>query len=234
MLRIAVYDDTIEHCAALAALVEHELKGRSAEIERFPSSGELLRYITSGHYSPDAALLGVKLWDGDGIALAQKLNELVPACRIIFLSDSLRDATEVYRAEHVWFILREELEARIGPALEKALSLPEFGHDRAILIRSKGRACLIPLDKLLYLERDGRKTLLRTEGGEQVTSERPCRLLEGGLSEHFIRSHMSYWVNKEKIAAMERDEFVLCDGTRVPISRSWRAAARTAFLEGRE
>ena len=45
---------------------------------------------------------------------------------------------------------------------------------------------------------------------------------------------MSYWVNKEKIAAMERDEFVLCDGTRVPISRSWRAAARTAFLEGRE
>ena len=205
MLRIAVFDDTIEHCAALAALVERELKGRSAEIERFPSSGELLRYITSGQYSPDAALLGVKLWDGDGIALAQKLNELE----------------------------REE-NLKKNPALEKALSLPEFGHDRAILIRSKGRACLIPLDKLLYLERDGRKTLLRTAGGEQVTSERPCRLLEGGLSEHFIRSHMSYWVNREKIAAMERDEFVLCDGTRVPISRSWRAAARTAFLEGRE
>ena len=31
MLRIAVYDDTIEHCAALAALVEHELKGRRTE-----------------------------------------------------------------------------------------------------------------------------------------------------------------------------------------------------------
>ena len=173
MFRIAVYDDTKEHCEQIAALAERALADRRAEIELFPSSGELLRYISEGNYAPDAAFLGVTLRDGDGIALAQKLNRLVPACRIIFLSDSLRDATELYRADHVWFILHEELERRIGPALEKALSLQEFGHDRAILIRSKGRACLIPLDKLLYLERDGRKTLLRTESGEQVTSERP-------------------------------------------------------------
>ena len=161
----------------------------------------------------------------------EKLNELVPACRIIFLSDSLRDATEVYRAEHVWFILHDELEQRIGPALQRALSVPDFKRSKGLLVKGKGRVCFVPLEKILYLERDGRKTLIRTEDGEYVSSERPFRLLEGGLADAFIRSHMSYWVNREKIAAIERDEFVLCCGRRVPISRSWRSAARHAFLD---
>ena len=70
--------------------------------------------------------------------------------------------------------------------------------------------------------------------GEFITSERPCRLLAGEMAGGFIRSHMSYWVNKEKIAAMAHGEFVLCDGTRIPISRNWRVAAREAFLASRE
>lgn len=230
MFRIAIYDDTREHCEQLVGLIRGALRGRRAELECFPSTGELLRYIREGNYAPDAAFLGVRLRDGDGVALGETLNALVPACRIVFLSDELSDAREVYRAEHVWFLLHAELEQRIGPALEKALALPEPWRGRAILVRGKGRACLVPTDKLLYLERECRKTVLHTEEGEICSSERPSRLLEGEPAESFIRSHMSYWVNRGKIEAMERDEFVLGDGTRVPISRSFRAAARAAFL----
>ena len=231
MLRIAVYDDTREHCEEISALLERELKGRCAEIERFPSSGELQRYVTSGGYRPDVAFLGVELWDGDGIEEAVRLNALVPSCRIIFVANSLRFATEVYRADHVWFILREELESRIGPALEKALSQPECGRSPGLFVKSRGKTSFLPLDEVFYLERHGRKTLIRTDSGEYVTSEFPKRLLEGEPADGFIRSHMSYWVNRDKIASMAGGEFILLDGTRIPISRSWRAAARKAFLE---
>lgn len=232
MIRIAIYDDTREHCEIIAAMLEHKLAERHAEVECFPSSGELLRYINEGHYTPDAAFLGVTLRDGDGVVLAEKLNKLVPSCRIVFLSDTLRDATEVYRAEHVWFILHEELENRLGPALEKALERRSCRCCRSIIIRGRGHARIVPLDNVLYLERDGRKTLVRAKDGEYVTSERPCQLLVGDIADGFIRSHMSYWVNRDKIESLERDEFVLCDGTRIPISRSWRASAKSAFLEG--
>ena len=233
MLQIAIYDDTREHCEQIASLLEKALHERRAEIELFPSSGELLRYITEGDFAPDIAFLGVALRDDDGVKLAERLNKLVPNCRIIFLSDSLRDATEVYRADHVWFILHEELEDRIGPALEKALSFPEFGRGRSLLIKSRGKACLVPLDKLLYLERDGRKTIIRTDVGEYVTADCPAQLLEGGLGDSFIRCHMSYWVNRDRIASLERKEFVLTDGTRIPVSRTWCAAAKVAFLQGK-
>ena len=140
MLRSAICDNTKEHCFALAALIEQELRGKRVEVECFPSSEELLRHIRSGIYKPDIAFLGVELWDGDGIALAEKLNELIPSCRIVFLSDSLRPASEVYRAEHVWFILRSELPRFIGPALERAMSTTDLGRGRGIMVKGRGRA----------------------------------------------------------------------------------------------
>lgn len=234
MLQIAIYDDTREHCEETAALLEGALRGRRAELECFPSSGELLRYIRSGGYAPDVAFLGVELWDGDGIALGEELNRLVPSCRIVFIGNALRFATEVYRAEHVWFILRDELGERIAPALEKALSYGDVGRGRGLLLRSKGKAVFLPLESVLYLERNRRRTIVRTESGEYSAAEHPYRLLAGALGDSFIRTHMSFWVNREKIDALERDEFVLCDGSRIPISRSRRSAAVSTFLKGNE
>lgn len=231
MLRIAICDNTKEHCFELADLIEQELSGKRVEAECFPSSEELLRHIRSGRYLPDIAFLGVELWDGDGIALAKKLNTLVPSCRIVFLSDSLRPASEVYQAEHVWFILRSELPRFLAPALERAMSSTDFGRGRGILVKGRGSATFVPLEKLLYLERCSRKTLVRTENGEYVSSETPASLLEGEAGASFIRCHMSYWVNRSKITALERGEFVLKDGTRIPISRTWRDSARAAFYE---
>lgn len=231
MLRIAICEDTIAHADALASLIEHQLDGQCREVEVFSSPTELLRYIGSGGYAPDAAFLAV---EADGIELALHLNELVPACRVVFVSDSLDAARDVYRAEHVWFILRRELPERIEPALHKALSCAECGRGDGLVIRRRGKAVFVPLDELLYLERDGRRTLVVTENGEHISSEPPGRLLAGGLERSFVRSHRSYWVNKRKISSLERDEFVLQDGRRIPISRGWRNTARAAFLENEE
>ncbi len=229
MLRIAICDDTTPHAREIAALLQRRLPVRRIEIEGFPSPGELLRYIGSGGYAPDIAFVGVQAGEDGGIALAERLNELVPACRVIFVSNTLEPACDVYRAEHVWFILRSELEARITAALRKALSSVEACRGTGLVIRSRGKAVFLPLDELLFLERDGRRTLIRTERGDYVSAERPVKLLEGELGESFVRSHRSYWVNKRKIRAMERGEFILYDGQRIPISRSWRGEARAAF-----
>ncbi len=231
MLHIAICEDTPAHARRLASLLEARLSPHRAQIEDFPSPDELLRYIEAGPYAPDLAFLGVECGNGSGISLAEKLNEIVPGCRVVFLSDSLEAVKEAYRAEHVWFILRGELRERLAPALNKALSPLDAGRGMGLLIRGKGRAVFLPLEEILYLERDGRRTLIRAESGEYVSSDCPSRLLSGGLESSFVRSHRSYWVNKGKISAMERGEFVLSDGRRVPISRSWRRAARDAFFD---
>jgi len=229
MLRLAICDCKQEYRFQLAALLESKLKSASCEIESFRSAEELLRYISSD-YSPDIAVLGISSESDRAISLAEKLNALVPACRIIFVSDELRFATEVYRAEHVWFLLRSELEDRIESALRKAFSSLEAYRSNGIMVRSRGKVTVVPLEDVLYLERDGRHTIIRTEKESFTSSEPPARLLKNALVRAFIRSHRSYWVNKGKIEALERDDFVLSNGELVPISRSRRTAAREDFL----
>ena len=60
--------------------------------------------------------------------------------------------------------------------------------------------------------------------------ETPLALLEAAPDGVFLRCHQSYWANFSYITAMEKDEFVLTGGLRVPISRSYRSAARSTFF----
>ena len=66
-------------------------------------------------------------------------------------------------------------------------------------------------------------------GTEMVTAS-PAELLKDVTKGTFIRCHQSYWVNYEHITAMERNEFVLSDGTRIPISRTFCDSAKAAFF----
>ena len=81
------------------------------------------------------------------------------------------------------------------------------------------------------MERILRRTKLTLLGGaEEWTPLTPAELLEADSAQQFIRCHQSYWANFSHITAMEKDEFVLTGGLRVPISRSYRSAARSAFF----
>ena len=230
MLQLAICDRSSEYRRQLSELLEERLQTIASEVELFSSAEELLRYLNAG-YAPDIAVLGISDEVESAVSLAEELNVLSPACRIIFVSDELRFATEVYRADHVWFLLRGELDSRIGPALRKALSSLDSFRSRGIVIRSRARANFVPLDDVLYVERVCRQTLVRTEKEIFSSSERPNRLLSGGLSDQFIHCHRSYWVNKSRIEALEHEDFVLTNGERIPISRSRRAAAREAFFD---
>ena len=159
--------------------------------------------------------------------MAQSMKHYAPFCQIIFLSSYLSYATEVYETEHIYFILKSQLHQRIGPALHQALTA--LG-DRSVQITAQkdGSTHVIALQDVLYLERNLRKTKVITQQGVFLTQESPETLISG--SGHFVRCHQSYWANFSHITAMEKDEFVLTGGLRVPISRSYRSAARSAFF----
>lgn len=124
MRYIAICDDEPVHLEYTQSLVQKVLPPTQFETELFTGAEQLLQAMEPGDYCPNIAVLDIRMDGTDGIELAKKLNRLAPGCKIIFLTGFLDYATEVYETEHVYFVLKSEMEHRLGRALQKAVETP--------------------------------------------------------------------------------------------------------------
>ena len=230
MLHIAICDDEPLHLEHARQETARALADRAPQIDSFSGGDALLRQIREEGYAPDAAILDIELRQENGVDLACTLNRLVPDCRILFLTAYAEHSPEAYRAEHVWLVLKSRMEEFLGPALEKALHRPEQPGEE-LLLRNRGSARRVPVREVLYLSRVGRKAQVVTGAGSYFASQRPEELIPEDLRELFLRCHQGYWVKLDAITALEREEFVLSNGSRIPISRSFREQARERFFD---
>ena len=230
MLRIAICDDERIHRRHTAELIDGVQTVRGADISCFAGSADLLHAIDFG-YTPDIAVLDIQMGEMDGISLAKKLNEQTPSCRIIFVTSFLEFATEVYSTEHVYLILKSQLDDRIGDALEKAVASinAENGNDSMLAVKVRGGTERVPVRDIKYVERLNRKTHVVAAGSELWSAHAPADLLRGH-EEQFVRCHQSIWVNIHWVSSMKSDEFLLDDGSSLPISRGYKQHARDAFF----
>lgn len=228
MLSIAICDDDALHRQNTIEVLRRHAAAYEPVIREFASPSALLTAIREERYAPRIAFLDIQM-EESGISLAQAINRSCPSCAVVFLTSYLTFATEVYEAEHVYLILKEQLEERVDAALARAL---QYQRREPLLVYHSGASCgAIPAREILYLERVLRQTRIKTTKGEIWSKEEPAKLLQGVVGERFVRCHQSYWVNLEKTKVWNKAEFSLEDGTRIPISRTYRSEAQKQFFK---
>ncbi len=228
MLPIAICDDQRLHGLQTEKVILQCAQAHEPETRFFETSDALLQAIRQDGYAPRIAILDIRMDGMDGITLAQQINALLPSCAVIFLTAYLEYVSDVYESRHVYFILKEQLEQRIGAAIEKALA-PQEGVP-ALCCPFGAERRKVPCSQILYIERILRRTKLQCLSGAEFVCAAPAKLLDGAAGEWFIRCHQSYWVNFQHIAQLEKNEFILSEGTRIPLSRTYRSAAKERFF----
>ena len=234
MLTIAICDDLKEHLQRAEELVDKAFAAEGKQIRKkcFASAKELISWMEMESQGPDIAVLDIEMDGEDGISLAKRLNILVPMCRIIFLTAYQDYDMDVYEAEHIWFVIKKRAEEYFPLEVRKAIrSLDELETAVPSLIVSVNRQkTVIPIDKILYLTRVGRKGHVVCVDGEYVDRRGPAALIPDAYRERFLRCHEGFWVNVRMIVQLDRDTFILKDGSRIPISRGYREQAREEFF----
>ena len=232
MLNIAICDDEPLHLKNAEKIIGAKLEAYSPEIDTFPSAESLLQSMSAGDYTPDIAVLDIELGGTDGISLAKELNRIVPRCRIIFLTNYINYAPNVYFTDHTWFVMKSDIENSIGAALEKAIISLSAGNsgNPSITVKSRGMVKLIPVSQVLFIELVARKTRIVTETGDTVTSQMPKDLLKNIPESCIVRCHQSIHVNIEKIVSFEKNDLVLSNGCRIPVSRTYKADVKNRFF----
>lgn len=231
MIQIAICDDDTLHIAYIKRLTEEILKDKKIEITKYTGANELLFKIDGSDYVPDIALLDIQMPDIDGISLAKELNQIAPNCKIIFISSYLNYAPNVYDANHIYYVLKTQLEDRLPIALGKAVAAI-YSPRSFLLIKHGTSATKIPLGRVLYIERNLHKTNVITSEMTYTTSQSPADLLSAIVNKSvFLHCHQSYWVNSKAIKTMQSNSFLLYDGTEIPISRSHKSDVKAAFFK---
>lgn len=212
------------------ALVDfaHE-RGAEIAISCYSSAQEML---SQQQVAPDVLFTDIELGGkGNGIELAKDINETWPSCCIVYVTNYLEYALDVYATKHVWYMLKSDFERRLPEVYDKLVSLLEDGKAQFVVRTTDRRLVTVRCLDVVSIERRGRVTILSMVDGQQLSV--PNRLVE--LLGHmpatmFARSHASFAANLSHVRQVGKDMAVLDNEMTVPLSKRYGPAFRNAFL----
>ena len=195
------------------------------EVFRFADREELFRYEGK---PLDVLFMDIVLENEDGITLASEVNQKWTNCRIVYTTNYLCYATEVYDTEHIFYTLKEQFESKIGKIFSKILHEMEQNH-KSLIFTASGQSVALAPEEIFYFERQGRKTSIRTVWGNLEIRDKISDLA-GRLPEtDFLRCHSSYIVYLPNIKRAGKDTFTMKNDDVITISRAYEKTARAAF-----
>lgn len=182
-------------------------------------------------YGAQIAILDIHLGETpeNGISLAQELFPSGCGTSVIFVTGYIEYVSDVYEADHVYFLRKPVEPDYLKKALDKALQVPDI-EPTTFSIQTGGKIQVVDLREVLCIESFYRKLHIRL-WNETIESYGSLSSLPELVQKHMISCHKSFLVNPDYIRTMERQKFLLKDGSEVPISRSRYGESRQKFLD---
>ena len=234
ILVIGICDDDkkwLQTCNKLliefARLIKIDLETRC-----FSTSEELLEYKD---VPLDAVFLDIELGKKLGISVAKELNKSRPNCRIVYMTNYLHYATEIYNTEHIWFVVKKDFRDKIGEIIHRIIQDVESKKSRVILKTINNEIISIIPSDICYLEKEKRGTKIVTVWDEYHVKERLDDILPQLSELDFSQCHHSYAVNFRHVKELQKDMYILYGQSRkeqiVQISRRYGKKTREDFLK---
>ena len=232
MVEVAVCDDHEGQLQEAAASIGRFVQSRRLDLHVVTFTTIKAFFAAAQHTDFDIVFMDIE-FDGrpQGIDAVRKLNEVAPKCQVVYLSNYLQYSVDVYRTDHVWFVLKSQLEERLPEVFEKLARIRDYRGSFIVLVTKGSGAVRLSCNDILYLERKSKLTRVVTRSGVYETREKlgdiACKLPE----ESFASCHSSYVVNMPRIVELHDDCVQLEGADVVPVSRRYARAFKARYFE---
>ena len=231
MCNIAICDDELRIAETLKETVEALHCDKIRKIFLYTNGQTLFDDLSDGQVDASIIILDIKLGNCNGINLAEELLKAKPACQIIFVSGYDDYFEAVYDVEHVYFLQKPVKPDRLGKAISKALNELQKLNTERFCISNKSGDYAIPFNEIYTLEKDRRKIIIYTANGEICSFYGKFEEIENQLKGSFIRCHHSFMINLAKVKGLEKESFIMQNGRKIPISRTYIKTAKQGFIK---
>lgn len=174
-------------------------------------------------------ILDIETGGKTGVELAQELRDRDDERSILFITGYEKYLPVGYDVRPVQLLLKPINWEKLKKAV---LTDWRLHHSPRTLILRNGRQTVrIPFRTILYVEAmvNHRVKIGMEDGGEVFQ----CGLLELEQllpADRFLRCHKSYLVNMDHVKRMEKPSFIMDDGRRIPIGRTYQKICREAVF----
>jgi DNA-binding LytR/AlgR family response regulator len=230
MFRIALCEDEKVYAETQERLCR-EILGRidaSFEITAFCSAEDFLAAFSKSGERYHLILLDIIMGGMSGMELAQRIRESDKETDIIFLTSNPDFMSKGYDVKALHYLLKPVDAEQLGRLIKQVYE--EKYQPQFFMLKTGTQRRAVRIYDIVMLETVNRKVEITLTDGTLYTSGKLSELLDELPPGHLIRCHSGYAVNMRHIQEFDRSEVVTKDGKRVPISRSYWDAVKSAYL----
>ena len=228
-MRILICDDDTLIIEQLQKYIESYFESnhlKCPELVSFTSGESLL----ADKNEKDIVFLDISLGEEtvSGIELGQIINGENPRTQLIFISQYLEYASDVYSTKHTYFIYKNRLNEYLPAALDAALKNLQTNEEQFLTLKIRHSHIRIAVNDILYLERNLRETFIYTKT-ETYTVRDKLNILQQQLPDFFVCCHRSFLVNLHAVSRLQHVEITLTTGQQIPVSRAHYENVKKSF-----
>lgn len=228
-MNVAICDDNPQDAAQIhSLLLEHfDKSGYIGKIHTFTSGESLLDAFAVCPF--DAVFLDIYMKGMDGMQTAALLRKMDSDFALVFITVSRDHAIESFSYRPSYYVCKPIKRRDIDNAFRQCRDV-FLKNARFVEVISNRTKIKIPLIKIIYIETYGKETLFHTLDGEiKTTSQLLLDDLKQHLGSAFLRCHRSYIINLNHVEAIRTNDFLMRNGSLVPIRQRRRLELRDAY-----
>lgn len=229
-ISVMVCDDLAEERAALARMVGDYCRRKAIEVSLESAAGgeELLERWRPGRW--DLVFLDIFMPGLSGVETARRLRQKDTACALIFATTSQEHGLESFELRVMDYLVKPFDQSLVDQAMDWFVQRDTI-RLRQISVGGEWQTQWVRPSDVAWLEMR-RHTATIQVGDRTYEVRRTMEALEAELEDdRFFRCHRSYLVNLDRVQTLEDRDFLMEDGTRIPISAKHLSEARQRFQE---
>lgn len=230
-MNIAIIDDNITFIDTLIA----EISQLGYEMEIKPD----ISIIKEGHIlineakEFDVIFLDIEMPDIDGIEIAKQINQNKGEDEspfIVFVSNKDNMVFTALKQFPFSFIRKSDLKSELGNCLYKIHKKLEKQKEQYTVKNGRNSVSLYTKE-IIYIEKDKNYVVFKTADNEYRERSKIDDKLKELSHSDFAKPHVGYIVNFKHVVEMTTTEFVLSDGVKIPISKTYRKEVREKYFK---
>lgn len=183
---------------------------------------------------PDVILMDVDMPERDGVEASKEIVDILPDVFLVYATgypEYMKEAFEVYAFDYLLKPYNKERLIQTMTKIQQLVELREKNTSKSrelcvlgtgsihnkLAVRIERKLALLDTDKITYISREKRKTIIHTDIGKKIVISETLDALEKRVTDRsFIRTHRSYLVNLDKVVQIEpwsRNNYMLVFGS---------------------